>query len=101
MEMSQLTELETMRALIHADRIPDDIRKTATWCLDRLPGLYSDFCRTYEIRYGDEIRRLVAGLLSKLGDVALKQVVLDQLIAMHERLGIPHLHFVLRPRRAG
>ncbi len=101
MAESLLIELEKVRALVHADELTPDVLKTVTWCLDRLPGLYGEFVRTYESRYGDEIRRLVEGLLSYLGDAALRQAVLDQLLAMHERLGFPSLSFATPKRKAG
>jgi hypothetical protein len=100
MEVPLLTELENIHDLIHAEDLADDVGKTVNWCLDGLPRLYSDFGRTYEIRYGDEIRRLVGGLLAKLSSDPLKQAIVDQLLTMHERLGIPPLNFVPRPRKA-
>jgi hypothetical protein len=96
-----LTELEKIRALVHADGLAPDDLKTVIWCLGCLPGLYSEFLRTYESRYGDEIHRLVDGLLAKLDKAALKQAILSQLLAMHERLGIPALNFAPRKRKAG
>ena len=61
-----LMELEIIRALLHADRPDSDNLKTMTWCLDRLSGLYREFMRSYEKHYGDEIRRLVQGLLASV-----------------------------------
>jgi hypothetical protein len=95
-----LTDLEKIRALLDTDRLDDQSLETMTWCLDRLPGLYSEFVRTYEKRYGDEIRRLVQGLLSKVSQAALEQAILDHLLAMHERLGIPELNLSPRKRKA-
>jgi len=93
-------ERERIRALLRAKRQDDDNLKTMTWCLDRLPDLYSEFLRTYEKRYGDEIRRLVHGLLAKVSQAALQQAILDHLLAMHERLGIPDLNLCPRKRKA-
>jgi hypothetical protein len=101
MEVSLLTELEKIRALLHADGLAPEVLKTVIWCLDRLPSLYREFVRTYESRYGDEIRRLVNGLLAKLGKATLKQAILDHLLSMHERLGIPSLNFALWKGKAG
>jgi len=94
-----LMELERIRALLLANRPDDQNLKTMIWCLDRLPGLYSEFVRTYEKRYGDEIRRLVHGLLAKVSQAALAQVIFDHLLAMHERLGIPDLNLSPRKRK--
>jgi hypothetical protein len=101
MEASLLTELEKVHALVHADRLAPDVLKTVTWCLDRLPNLYSKFVQTYESRYGEEIRRLVNGLLAKAGNATLKQAILAQLRTMHERLGIPDLNLAPCKQRAG
>jgi hypothetical protein len=101
MAESLLSELEKVRALVHADGLAPDVLTTVTWCLDRLPGLYSEFVQTYESRHGDEIRRLVDGLLAKVGKAALKQAILDHLLAMHEHLGIPALNFAFRKRKTG
>lgn len=99
MTESVLMELEKIRALLHADRPDNQNLKTMTWCLDRLPGLYGEFVRTYEKRYGDEIRRLVQGLLVNVSQAALAQAILDHLLAMHERLGIPDLNLSPRKRK--
>jgi hypothetical protein len=95
-----LMELELIRVLLHADRPDDQTLKTMTWCLDRLPGLYGEFVLTYEKRYGDEIRRLVHGVLANVSQAALAQTILDHLLAMHERLGIPDLNLSPRKRKA-
>jgi hypothetical protein len=97
----QLMELEKIRVLLHADRLHDQNLKSMIWCLDRVPDLYNEFVRTYEKRYGDEIRRLVHGLLEKVSQAALEQAVLDHLQGMHERLGIPDLNLSPRKRKAG
>jgi len=94
-----LMELENIRALLLAKRPEDHNLTTMTWCLDRLPDLYSEFVRTYEKRYGDEIRRLVQGLLANVRQAALQQAILDHLVAMHERLGIPDLNLCPRKRK--
>jgi hypothetical protein len=101
MQASPPVELEKVRALIDAGELPDNQAGTAAWCLGRLPDLYGQFVQTCDIRYGDEIRRLVSGMLAMLSDAELKQAILGQLLALHERLGIPALAVVMPKRKAG
>jgi hypothetical protein len=92
MDAALLTELEAIPGLIQAARVPDAARQTAAWCLRRLPAHYRDFCRTCECRHGDEIKRVVEGLLLALADdVGAAESVAGQIRAMHARLGIPAL----------
>ena len=93
MEESLLTELAAVRSVCDSAALPDDARHTVAWCLDSLPDLYCRFCQTNDIRYGDEIRRLVQGLLVAVEDTTVRTSVTDQLQAMQVRLGIPRLQF--------
>jgi hypothetical protein len=93
MEASRLTELDGIRCMVAAARLSDEVRQSVAWCLDPLPGLYCEFFRTCESRYGDEIRRLVDAMLQKVADASARGTILDQLRAMHARLGIPFLNF--------
>lgn len=99
MAESVLMELEKIRALLQAERPDDQNLKRMTWCLDRLPDLYGEFVRTYEQRFGDEIRRLVHVLLVNVSQADLAQAIRDHLLAMHERLGIPDLNLSRRKRK--
>jgi hypothetical protein len=93
MEASLLTELEGIHRVVAAARLSDEVRPSVAWCLGCLPALYGEFSRTCESRYGDEIRRLVDAVLQKVTDAAARGAVLDNLRAMHARLGIPYIQF--------
>jgi hypothetical protein len=93
MEASVLTELEGIRCILAGARLSDTVRQSVAWCLDPLPGLYGEFCRTCESRYGDEIRRRIDAVLQNVADASARGTILDQLRAMHARLGIPFLNF--------
>jgi hypothetical protein len=86
-------EFELVRDAVKGATLAEGARHTVTWCLDRLPELYSDFCRSYDTRYSDEIRRLVRGVLQALTEDARNrgaaEAVAGHLRGMHERLGIP------------
>jgi hypothetical protein len=97
MEASQLTELETVRGLVGATGLADGPHGTAAWCLDRLPALYDQFCRDYDVRYGDEIGRLVDAVLLAVPPAA-RGPITEHLRAMHARLGIPQVKFAA-PKR--
>ncbi len=90
MDVALLTELEAIPDLVRGARVPDAARQTAAWCLRQLPGHYRDFCRTCDCRHGDEIKRIVEGLLMALAeDAAAAESITGQIRAMHARLGIP------------
>ena len=100
METSRLTELETVQGLVRATGLAGGPGQTAVWCLGRLPGLYGEFCRDYDVRSAVEIRRLVGVVLDAVPKVA-RGPITDQLRAMHTRLGIPFLNFAAakQPRK--
>jgi hypothetical protein len=99
MEASLLTELEDIHRLVAAARLSDEVRPSVAWCLGCLPALYTEFSRTCESRYGEEIRRLVDAVLGRLSDAAARGAVLDKLRAMHARLGIPFIYFAVKQAR--
>ncbi len=102
METALLEELETIRRLMEGAKLAADTRSTALWCLGQLPHMYREFRETYDIRYGDEIRRLVEGLRAALAEATgVREVITDRLVAMHARLGIPALKLaaIKQPRR--
>jgi hypothetical protein len=98
MESSLMTELAAVRAQCDSATATGNARKTADWCLGHLPDLYRQFCQTNDIRYGDEIRRLIQGLLMALNDADAGNAITERLRAMHTRLGIPALDFGSRKR---
>jgi hypothetical protein len=93
MQASLLSELEAVAVLCQSARLPDDARQTVAWCLRRLPEPYHQFCQTNDIRHGEEIRRLVQGLLIALNNTTVGAAITEHLHAMHARLGIPTLRF--------
>jgi hypothetical protein len=90
-------EIEAVREAVRAMDLPDETRHTVGWCLDQLPELCREFARTNESRYGDEIRRLTRAVLFSLGEAGAGSAVVDQLQALHARLGLPGL--VLKPTK--
>jgi hypothetical protein len=91
-------QLTVIRNEVQASAIPDDCKQTALWCIGQLPTLYSQFCLTNESRYGDEISRLVQGVLRELAKSkddpeAQKRTmsIPDRLQRLHEKFGIPRL----------
>jgi hypothetical protein len=90
-------DLQAVRDLVNAARLSESVRQTAVWCLDQLLSLYREFLQTCNQRQGDEIRRLVQGMIQGLAEEALArpvaEAIVDRLRAMHERLGMPALEF--------
>jgi hypothetical protein len=97
MELSTDPELKTIRRFIEGAAVSDEARSTALWCLGRLPELYVEFCRTHNVRQGDEARRLVEGMLMALADGAVTERIIEQLRVMHTRLGL-HVFTFAAPR---
>jgi hypothetical protein len=97
-------ELQAVRAIVEAASLPESVRHTAAWCLDKLPPLYREFLNTFDQRHGDEIRRHVQAMLHQL-DARLAEAVAGRFRAMHERLGLPALALTHpkqpRKRKAG
>jgi hypothetical protein len=65
--------------------------------------LYRDFCQTYDTRQGDEIRRLIRGVLQAIVEEAhdrpAAEAIAARLEEMHQRLGIPILDLKLAPAK--
>jgi hypothetical protein len=91
--------LTALRKDVGAARIPSDCKHTAGWFMAQLPALYAKLRQTSESRYGEEITRLVQGVLfelakSKTGGVAAQQLaasITDRLRLLHEQVGLPGL----------
>jgi hypothetical protein len=72
---------------------------SALWCLGQLLPQYALYRQTCERRYGEEITRLVRGLLKVItedpsGGPSGQHVatcILDRLQSLHEQLGLPEL----------
>jgi hypothetical protein len=92
-------ELEGIGNLVNAASIPDEDKRVAGWCLDKLPGLCKAFGETYESRYADEIVRLERGLLMRLGEPKTASMPMRELAvaltarfqSLHEHMGLPEL----------
>jgi hypothetical protein len=88
---------------IQAAAMTESCRRTAAWCVGRLPGLYTRFQQTNESRYGDDITRIVQALLDELtgsektrpGTRQLADQITDQFRLLHETFGLPRLHLKL------
>jgi hypothetical protein len=98
MEPGGLAELVALRTLLQKARLADEVRHAALWCLDQLPKLYADFCRTYESRFGDEILRLVRAILKRVAEggpgedaARVAHAFVTKLTGLHVRLGLPPL----------
>src|SRR5262249_8451847 len=99
MEKAIQDQLSELGDEVRAAAIPDASKRTTLWCVDKLPSLYSQFCLTYESRYGEEISRLVQGALNELNsktagkaEQQLAASLTKRLRLLHERSGIPELN---------
>ena len=85
---------------VQAAKISSDSKHTALWCIEQLPILYAKFGQTNESRYGDEITRLVKGVLKPLvqskstssDGQTLAVNISNRLRLLHEQLGLPELN---------
>jgi hypothetical protein len=80
-------DLQAIQELIGGAALLAEGRQTLLWCLGQLPPLYQQLCQTYESRHGDDILRLVRGMLQAAPE--LTEGILDRLEAMQGRLGTP------------
>ena len=93
-------ELTVLGKRVQAAAIPDAGKQTVLWCIRQLPTLYAKFSLTNESRYGDEITRLVQGVLKELGQgktafpeaQKLATSIADRFRLLHEQSGLPALH---------
>jgi hypothetical protein len=100
MEKTIQVQLAELGDEVRAAAIPDASKRTALWCVDKLPSLYAQFRNTYESRYGEEITRLVQGALNELlnsnaagkAGKELAASMTERLRLLHERSGIPSLN---------
>jgi hypothetical protein len=93
-------QLAVLGKKVRAAAIPDGCKHTTGWCIGKLPPLYAKFRETNESRYGEEITRLVQGMLKELttsdrsGPVAQKLAtnITNRLQLLHEQFGLPVLN---------
>jgi len=103
-------ELAAITKQIHRAAISTGCKHTAVWCVTQLPTLYAQFRETNESRYGEEITRLVQGMLTELAtgeksclkarELAAK--ISDRLQLLHEQFGLPAMrlhHLAVAPAR--
>jgi hypothetical protein len=99
-------QLAAMCDAIGAAALSESAKHTASWCIGQLPDLYSRFRQTSEKCYGEEIVRLVRGVLQELAKSEKTCPEARQLAAsftarlrlLHEEFGLPRLN--LQPRGA-
>ncbi len=85
---------------VRAAAVPENCKQTTLWCLGQLPVLYAKLQQTNESRYGDEITRLVQGMLKELAASQpafpearqLAARLTNQLQLLHEEFGLPGLN---------
>src|SRR5262245_34326935 len=58
--------LKALEEAVQATGVPAGRKPAALWCIRQLPPVYALSRRTAESRHGDEITRLVQGLMQQL-----------------------------------
>ena len=98
MDKAIAAHLKGLEEAVGATAIPEDAKRTALWCLKRLPAQYTLSHQTHESRHDDEITRLVQLLIRQL--IAGRHCPQAQKLAaglpedfrlLHERLGLSFL----------
>ena len=111
MDEAAQAHLAALEDEVRAAALSEAGERTALWCLVRLLPQYAQYCQTRESRYGEEITRLVRGLLKVItedpgGGPSVQYVaarILDRLQILHEQLGLTGLSLStpkLSPRRS-
>ena len=93
-------QLAMLGKKVRAAAIPDACKHTTDWCIGKLPTLYAKFRETNESRYGEEITRLVQGVLKELTTShsacpeaqKLATNITNRLRLLHEQFGLPGLN---------
>jgi hypothetical protein len=99
MDEALQSQLAVMTDEFRSAAIPDDCKQTVLWCLEQLPTLYTNFRKTNENRYGEEITRLVQAVVKELVQGKKSCPTAEQLAAdiperfrlLHEEWGLPGL----------
>jgi hypothetical protein len=107
MDEALQAHLTTLRQEVQTAALPEAAQQTILWCLRQLPALYTKFRLSSESRYGDEIARLVQGMVKGLVECRpvcpeAQQLAADipqRLQVLHEQAGLPDLH-LKAPRAA-
>jgi hypothetical protein len=99
MDEAAQPHLAALEDEVRAAALSEAGKHTALWCLGQLLPQYARYRQTCEIRYGEEITRLVCGLLKGItegprGGPSVQHLatrILDRLQILHEPLGLPGL----------
>ena len=98
MDEATQAHLAALEDEVRAAALSEAGKHSALWCLGRLLPQYALYRQTCESRYGEEITRLVRGLLKVIiedpGGPSVQHVatrILDRLQILHEQLGLPGL----------
>jgi hypothetical protein len=103
-------ELEEIGNLVNAAGIPEEDKRVAVWCLQKLPALCEAFDQTYESRYAEEIVRVERGLILRFSESGkapspvreLSEALTLRFKVLHEQLGLPEFQVPkARPAAAG
>ena len=111
MDEAAQAHLVALEDEVRAAALSEAGKHSALWCLGRLLPQYAPYRQSCESRYGEEITRLVRGLLKVItedpgGGPSVQHVatrILDRLQILHEQLGLPGLRLPapkLSPRRS-
>src|SRR5262245_52206911 len=99
MDEAKQAHLAALEAEVRAAALSEAGQHTALWSLRQLLPRYAQYHQTRESRYGEEITRLVRGLLKGITEgpgggpsvQRLAKRILDRLRILHEQLGLPGL----------
>jgi hypothetical protein len=90
---------------VRATAVPPDRREVIAGSVRQLSALYTKFRQTNDSRYGDEITRLVQGILSELQACPearkLEAAFREKLRLLHEEAGVPPLALKPAPPAPG
>ena len=95
MDEAAQAHLAALEAEVRTAALSEGGKHTALWCLGQLLPRYAQYHQTRESRYGEEITRLVRGLLKGIaGGPPVQHLatrILDHLQILHEHLGLQGL----------
>jgi hypothetical protein len=95
MHESIRAHFQELEEALRVTAVPADRREVIAGSVRRLPALYARFRETNESRHGEEIARLVQGILKDLEACPqareLDAAFREKLRLLHEELGVPPL----------
>jgi hypothetical protein len=102
MHESIRAHFEELEEALRATAVPAERREVIAGSVRRLPALYAKFRETNDSRHGEEIARLVQGVLKDLEACPqardLDAAFREKLRLLHEELGVPALALKPAPR---